>query len=258
VNVSIIVPVLNEAPQIRPFLRHLRVRAPDAEVVVVDGGSNDGTPQLGTGLCDRLVETSRGRPHQMNTGARFTHGDVLWFVHADNEVPDESIDAITRAMGDPIISGGCFRVRIPQPEWIYRVHDGLAHYIGRLLNVRCGDHGIFVRRSVFERLGGYPDVPLMEEVKLFRAMQREGRIAWLPNRLLLSKRRHEQVGVYRYTLICSLVVLLFVAGVSPARLSQIYHHLVPTRHLTRRPLAPVEDELFSEFRAAEENLTRSC
>src|SRR6266699_6505389 len=97
-QISIIVPVFNEAPLIRPFLQHLRERAPEAEVIVADGGSSDGTDRLATGLCDRLVESQRSRPAQMNAGAHAAHGEILWFVHAVVEVPLECLDEIARIM----------------------------------------------------------------------------------------------------------------------------------------------------------------
>lgn len=245
-TISIIVPVLNEAAQIRPFLRHLQARAPDAEVIVVDGGSNDGTAALAGGLCDSVIATPRGRPTQMNAGAGIAKGNILWFLHADNEVPADCISAITTAMNGQRFVGGCFRVRIPRPEWIYRIHDGLAHYVGRLLRIRCGDHGIFVRRDVFQQVGGYPDVPLMEDVELFRAIHSHGRAAWLSERLLLSCRRHVQVGVYRYTVVCAVIVALYCFGVTPRFLFRLYSLLVPSRQF--RPLRPVEDQLFADFR----------
>ena len=258
-RLSIIIPVLNEAAQIGPFLRHLRARARHAEIVVVDGGSEDGTGNLAAGLCDQLLTTKRGRPAQMNAGAQIAKGDILWFLHADNEISADCVAAMTTALKDRQVAGGCFRVQILRPEWIYRVHDGLAHYVGRLLGVRCGDHGIFVRREVFLALGGYPDVPLMEDVELFRAVQSQGRVAWLSERLLLSCRRHVQVGVYRYTFVCAAIVALYCVGFRPPWLARIYSSLVPSRCSPQyRKLEPVEDRLFADYRVKEEPIPQTA
>jgi hypothetical protein len=140
---------------------------------------------------------------------------------------------------------------------IYRVHDGIAHYLGLLLRVRCGDHGIFVRREVFSKVGGFPDVPIMEDVQLFRAIQSHGRVAWLSERLLLSCRRHVQVGAYRYTFACALIVALYCFGISSRSLVRVYSQLVPSRHSPHyRHLQPVEDEIFADYRVAEERFSR--
>ena len=111
---SIIVPVFNEAPLIRPFLQHLRERAPGAEVIVADGGSTDGTADLAADLCDRLVQSQLSRANQMNSGADAARGEILWFVHADAELPLECLDEIARIMHDSKVAGGYFRIRLPR------------------------------------------------------------------------------------------------------------------------------------------------
>src|SRR6266545_6341782 len=113
-QVSLIVPVFNEAPLIRPFLAHLRERAPGAEIIVADGGSTDSTAELAANLCDRLVQSQRSRAHQMNSGEDAAHGEILWFVHADAELPLECLDEIARIMHDSKVAGGYFRIRLPR------------------------------------------------------------------------------------------------------------------------------------------------
>src|SRR5437867_12145549 len=115
---SIIVPVLNEAPLVRPFLEHLRERAPGAEIIVADGGSTDGTAELAAGHCDGLIESQRNRAAQMNTGAHAAHGEILWFVHADVEVPLQCLNEIARIMADSDVVGGYFRIRLPEAWFI--------------------------------------------------------------------------------------------------------------------------------------------
>ena len=220
-SVSIIVPVLNEGPLLRPFLAHLRERATGAEIIVADGGSSDGTVELVRGSCDQLVVSKRSRAIQMNTGARTAHGDILWFVHVDAEVPSGCLAEIERVMDDPKVAGGFFRIRLPQ-NLVYRLTDTFAHYAGILLRMRCGDHGIFCRRTAFVDVGGFPEVPLMEDVEFFRLLRRRGRVIWSQKRILASPRRYEIIGPVRLTLAYGLIAALYVFGIPLKKLASIY------------------------------------
>src|SRR5206468_3458258 len=157
----------------------------------------------------------------MNVGARVASGDIFWFLHADAGVPSECLDEIDRIMRDPTVSGGYFRIRLPPPV-VYRLTDGFAHYAGLLLRMRCGDHGIFCRRTAFIHAGGFPDVPLMEDVKFFRRLSRSGRVVPSKKRIAASPRRYEAVGPARLTLAYGLIATLYLFGVSPSALSRIY------------------------------------
>jgi rSAM/selenodomain-associated transferase 2 len=222
VRLSIIVPVFNEAPLIRPFLARLRERAPGAEIIVVDGGSTDGTDQLADGLCDQLVRSGeRSRAIQMNAGAHGASGDILWFLHADAEVPWGCLDEIGRLMRDPTVSGGFFRIRLPPPV-VYRLTDTFAHYAGLLLRMRCGDHGIFCRRAAFIDAGGFPNVPLMEDVEFFRRIRRVGRVVNSKKRIAANSRRYEAVGPLRLTFAYGSIAALYLFGVSLSSLARIY------------------------------------
>ncbi len=218
---SIIVPVFNEAPLIQRFLAHLRERAPGAEIIVADGGSTDGTAQFAANLCDRLVQGQRSRAHQMNSGADAAHGEILWFVHADAELPSECLDEIARIMHDSNVVGGYFRIRLPR-GMVYRLTDGFAHYAGLLLRMRCGDHGIFCRRTAFVAAGGFPDVPLMEDVEFFRRLRRCGRVVHSNKRIGASPRRYETVGPVRLTFAYGSIATLYLFGVSLCTLARIY------------------------------------
>jgi rSAM/selenodomain-associated transferase 2 len=221
---SVIVPALNEAPLIRPFLRHLRDRAPEAEVVVVDGGSADGTADLSAGFCDQLVRSRPNRAIQMNAGGHAARGDILWFVHVDAEVPWGSLDEIERIMEDPKVVGGYFRIRLPRNP-VYRLTDSFAHYAGILLRMRCGDHGIFCRRTAFLDMGGFPEVPLMEDVEFFRRLQRRGRVTYTRKQILVSPRRYETVGRVRLTLTYGLIAMLYIFGVPLSKLASLYRRV---------------------------------
>ena len=214
--------MLNEAASIERFLRCLRERAGDAEVIIVDGGSGDATVYLARNHCDHCLHAPRGRAVQMNAGARAASGDALWFVHCDCEVPAGCLEQISNALRDPQVVGGFFRIRIPNGRVVYRLTDSFAHYVGLLLRMRFGDHGFFCRRTAFEKIGGFPEVPLMEDAEFFCKLRRLGRIAIIPSRLITSPRRYEKIGAWRLTLTYGLIALLYLLRVPISVLAAIY------------------------------------
>ena len=221
-RISVIVPVFNEAPAIRRFLVHLRERAPEAEIILVDGASTDGTAGLAAGFCDQLVRSDQpSRATQMNAGAGAAGGDIFWFLHADTGVPMGCLDEIGRIMRDQRVSGGYFRIRLPRGV-VYRLTDSFAHYAGLLLRMRCGDHGIFCRRTAFIDAGGFPNVPLMEDVEFFRRLRRCGRVVHSNKRIAASPRRYEAVGPLRLTFAYGFIASLYVLGVRLSALGRIY------------------------------------
>jgi rSAM/selenodomain-associated transferase 2 len=220
--ISIIIPTLNEASMIEKFLNSLRTRAGDAEIIVVDGGSSDGTFDLARNHCDQCLRAAPGRAVQMNVGADAASGDVFWFLHADTEVPAACLQQISDALRDPAVAGGFFRIRIPNRHIVYRLTDVLAHYAGLLLRMRFGDHGFFCRRTVFEQIGGFPEVPLMEDAEFFHKLRRLGAIAIIASRLINSPRRYEDVGPWRLTVIYGLIAFLYFLRVPISILARIY------------------------------------
>jgi rSAM/selenodomain-associated transferase 2 len=224
-EVSIVVPVLNEAALIQPFLLHLRERASSAEVIVVDGGSTDTTVKLAEEFGARVVHAAPNRAVQMNTGAQIARGTVLWFLHVDLTVPSGCLDEITRSLADPKTVGGFFRIRLPRPGFVYRLTDEFAHYAGILLRMRCGDHGFFCRRHDFFSLGGFPEVPVMEDVAFFRRLRRRGRVAVIKLRIVANDRRYQVVGPTRLTFAYAVIGLLYFFGASLSLLSRIYDRL---------------------------------
>src|SRR5262245_4002482 len=141
--ISIIVPAFNEASTIEQFLKSLRERAGAAEIIVVDGGSSDGTFELARNRYHQCLRSARGRALQMNTGAAVASGDIFWFLHVDTEVPVDCVQQICDVFRDPEVAGGFFRIRIPSRRLVYRLTDSFAHYAGLLLQMRFGDHGFF-------------------------------------------------------------------------------------------------------------------
>lgn len=165
VRVSIVVPALDEAERIEGCLRRLRAAFPDCELLVVDGGSTDGTAERAARHA-RTITAGRGRARQMNAGAEVTSGDVLWFVHVDCLVPDTALAELRHALADPAVVAGGLRIRFDRATagltWL-RVTSNLR---ARRLGLIFGDQALFVRRAVFDRLGGFPELPLMEDLEM--------------------------------------------------------------------------------------------
>jgi rSAM/selenodomain-associated transferase 2 len=216
--------VRNEAALIEEFLRHIRERAGDAELLVVDGGSEDDTASRAA-RWTRVLTAPPGRAQQMNGGARVAAGELLWFVHADSRVPEGALSMICAALADPRVAGGCFRLEIPRPNLVYRLSDRLGNLGVDLFGMACGDHGLFVRRTVFEQIGGYPDVPILEDVELYRRARRRGAMRQLPAAIRTSPRRWERNGPWRTTAIYTTILALYVLGVPIQRLHRIYQRL---------------------------------
>ncbi|HWM24289.1 MAG TPA: TIGR04283 family arsenosugar biosynthesis glycosyltransferase [Chthoniobacterales bacterium] len=224
-SLSIIVPVLDEAALIGPFLSHLRVHAPDAELIVVDGASRDGTRSIARPLADVLISAPRGRASQMNAGAAIATGELLWFLHADSILPREAVRDIRSALDDPRIAGGCFRLRLPGRQWIYRVSDSIGNLGVQVFGFALGDHGIFCRRTAFEQSGGYPVVPILEDAELYRRLARDGRMRQLSSKIVSSPRSYEKWGLYRTTAIYFCILVLYILGVPIRFLHPFYQHL---------------------------------
>ena len=223
--VSIVVPVLNESTLIRGFLQQLRASIPSAEVIVVDGGSVDGTSELSTDLADRVLLAPRGRGKQMNAGAAVARGEVLWFLHADAIIPKNALEEIAGILQQHSNVGGCFRLRLPGREWIYRVSDSLGNIGVQVFRFALGDHGIFCRRQAFLEAGEFPEIPLMEDAECYRALRRRGRMVQLRSVIVGSPRRYEQLGAYRTTIYYTFILGLYVAGARISTLTSVYHRL---------------------------------
>ena len=171
-DLSIIMPVLDEAPQIVEHLLRLQAwRAKGVELIVVDGGSSDGTPALAGPLADRVLTAPRGRAAQMNAGAAAGQAAVLLFLHADTTLPANAVTALRTAMDDGA-AWGRFDVRIDGRQPLLRLVEGLMNLRSRLTGIATGDQAIFVRREAFDLVGGYADLPLMEDIALSAALKK--------------------------------------------------------------------------------------
>lgn len=222
-RVSVIVPTLDEAACITTLLADLApLRDAGHEVILVDGGSHDDTAALARPRVDRLITAARGRAVQMNAGARAANGDVLWFLHADTRVPPGALDALLRTAARRV-GWGRFDVRLSGRHPLLRVVERSMNLRSRLTGIATGDQGIFVERALFDRSGGFPSIPLMEDIALSKALRRETRpacIAW--PRLETSSRRWESRGVLRTVLLMWRLRLAYALGVPPQVLARHY------------------------------------
>ncbi|THF62650.1 TIGR04283 family arsenosugar biosynthesis glycosyltransferase [Pseudothauera rhizosphaerae] len=221
-SLSIILPVLDEAGCIVATLSRLQaLRRQGAELIVVDGGSRDGTVGLAEPLADRVIASPRGRSLQMNAGAAIATGDVLLFLHADTSLPEEGWEAISHAVARGAVWGR-FDVRIDGRPWMLRVIAAMMNWRSRLSGIATGDQAIFVRRAAFLALGGYPPMPLMEDLALSDALKAVSRPACLRSRVTTSGRRWERKGVWRTIFLMWRLRAAFRRGVSPDALARQY------------------------------------
>jgi len=220
-DISVIVPALDEAAQIAAALAS--ARAPGVrEVVVVDGGSTDDTTAIAAACGARVLGAPRGRALQMNAGAAAAHGTVLLFLHADTRLPVGFDAAVIAALADPTVVGGRFDLRLaPGSAWLH-LTGTLINLRSRLSRIATGDQALFVRRAVFDAMGGFEPIPLMEDLAFTRALKRLGRIACLRLQVETSSRRWQQDGPLRTVLLMWWLRFLYFCGVSPDRLRRRY------------------------------------
>ena len=222
-RISIIVPALNEAAGIREALAPLQpLRARGHEVVVVDGGSTDGTPALAAPLADRVLASGRGRAVQQNAGAAAASGDVLLFLHADTRLPDGADALVLGGLRRTGRGWGRFDVRLSGRHPLLRVVERMIGMRSRLSGIATGDQAIFVRREWFQRVGGFPPLPLMEDVAITRALKRLGPPLCLRARVTTSSRRWEERGVARTVVLMWRLRWAYSRGADPAELARRY------------------------------------
>jgi rSAM/selenodomain-associated transferase 2 len=217
---SIVIPVLNE-PGLADLLESLEpLRGRGAELIVVDGGSADGTVTRAVGIADRIVVTAAGRARQQNAGAELARGDALLFLHADTQLPDDAMDRVRAALA--VGGWGRFDLALTGRGLMFRVIERMVSLRSRLTGIATGDQAIFVRRDLFERADGFPEIPLMEDVALSRRLRRAGRPVCLRARVTTSSRRWETRGVWRTILLMWRLRLAYWLGADPARLAARY------------------------------------
>ncbi len=236
--ISIVIPTYNEESVIARTLAHLSCARGDFEVLVVDGESTDGTAGKVEALIPtfprslRLVAAPRQRALQLNRGAELARGDTLLFLHADVVVPPDAIEAMRRALAAQSLCGGNFGL-VFEGDSRWNRFFTWANRARRRFGIYYGDSGIFVRRQVFERLGGFKPIPVMDDYEFIRGMERSGRTLCLPATLKVSDRRWRRQGVLRTLLSWILVQSLFSTGIPAEYLARFY---APVREDKALPL----------------------
>jgi rSAM/selenodomain-associated transferase 2 len=222
-RISIVVPALDEADGIAATLAPLQaLRARGHEVLVVDGGSVDGTVAVAAPLADRVLRSERGRARQQNTGAAAARGDVLLFLHADTRLPEGADALVLRGLARSGAGWGRFDVRLTGRHPALRVVERMISIRSRVTGIATGDQAIFARRDWFAAAGGFPEIPLMEDLALSRALRRRGRPLCLRAAVTTSSRRWETRGIGRTILLMWRLRLAYYLGADPERLAREY------------------------------------
>lgn len=220
-TISVIIPVLNEANTIGSILDRL-VDTDNVEVIVVDGGSQDETVTVVRSRNVQVISTPPGRACQMNAGAARATGDILLFLHADTRLPANFDRLIRQALQEPQTIAGAFELRIDAQQFSLRLIERLVNWRSRFFSMPYGDQAIFLKATVFHTIGGFPNLPIMEDFEFIRRLQPQGRITIVPASVLTSGRRWERLGIIKTTLINQLIIIGYFGGLSPDKLAQWY------------------------------------
>ncbi len=218
--ISVVIPALNEAENILQAIESVRQQDREAEIIIADGGSVDSTPELARPHA-QVIHSPRGRAAQLNAGARSATGEVLLFLHADSRVAPGALAKMRQTLDNPGIAGGSFTL-------VFDVDNLWLRFYARCSNIDClcfryGDQGIFVRRAIFEQMGGYADIPLMEDIDLMRRVPRFGRRALIRGYpVTTSARRFVEHGIIRQEVLNVALVAGWFLGVKPQTLAKWY------------------------------------
>ena len=218
-KLSVVIPTWNEASNLQATLDAL---PRSAEVVVADGGSGDATLEIARRAGAQVLSCPRGRARQMHAGALAARGDTLLFLHADAVLGFGAEESMEQALSDPGVVGGFFSLHIRSPRAALRLAAFGSNLRARVLRLPYGDQGLFLRRAVYEEVGGFPDVPFLEDIALIRMLRRKGRLRRLPVTVSTGDRHWRALGILRTTLLDWAMVGLYCAGVPPSTLAPRY------------------------------------
>jgi len=221
ISASIIIPVFNESSELGSTLEKLTQSLQgnfDIEIILSDGGSTDNSPEIAKHYPCRVINTSTGRASQMNTASAQARGDWLVFLHADSELPDNWQDQLRQSN-----QWGFFPVKLSAEHWPLRIVESLINLRSRLSKVATGDQGLYFRRSFFEELGGYPDIPIMEDVAISKLARQKTAPSIGIYPVMTSSRRWQQHGIIKTVFLMWSLRLAYFLGIDPVRLHRIYY-----------------------------------
>lgn len=219
-KLAIVIPTLNEAHSIETILPMLNQQV-GVEVIVSDGGSEDGTLAVAQAGGAIALSCDRGRARQMNAGAKLATADLLLFLHADTRLPPNFLTTVEQ-MARSNAAAGAFRLKIDGTEAGLRLVEWGVNWRSRLFQLPYGDQALFLRREVFWQLGGFSDLPMMEDFEMVLKLRRRGRIAIAPDAVFTSARRWQKLGIFKATLINQIAIAAYLIGISPDRIADWY------------------------------------
>lgn len=223
-KISIIIPIINEESTIRDRLLRLQAfRREGHEVIVVDGGSEDSSYELAAKGADRVVSAKKGRARQMNAGARFATGELLLFLHIDTDLPENIAEVLRKAVKDNIRTWGRFNVRLSGKHFMFRIIETTMNWRSRLTGIATGDQAIFITKTLFDEVGGFPEIRLMEDIEISARLKKLAKPVCLQERVTTSSRRWESSGIFATILLMWRLRLAYWLGVDPGRLVQRYY-----------------------------------
>ena len=222
-KISIIIPVLNEAKILEKTLSQLQSELGHHELIIVDGGSTDGSVPIAE-KYGKVVTSERGRAKQLNAGAVAASGDILIFLHADIWLEFGALTAVETALSSGYVGGG-FRQKIDGKNILYRAIEIAGNIRGKYLRIFYGDSGIFLRRADFEKIGGFPEIPILEEMEFSKDLRKLGKTTLVIPHIHISARRWETRGIVRTTVNNWLITFLYFLKFSPEQLAKLYRHI---------------------------------
>jgi rSAM/selenodomain-associated transferase 2 len=222
-QLSIIIPTLNEVRTIEFFLQRLSaLRKRGAEVIIVDGGSDEGTLEIARRFSDQTLSSPPGRAVQMNAGAALAKGQILLFLHADSVLPEDTDHLITQALKKTARVWGRFDIRIDSAHPVLRIVAMMINLRTRMTGIATGDQAIFVRSEIFNSIGGYPTIALMEDIALSKLLLAKSKPVSIDARVTTSARRWTKNGIFRTIILMWRLRLCYFFGTDPKRLAHLY------------------------------------